>query len=252
MVIAVTESNNIYALNAITGNIIWQRNIGAPAASGLPCGNISPLGISDTPVVDLPSRALFFDAMVDTGTQKQHRIYSLNVDTGATNPGWPVNVNTALPAFNADHHNNRGALTIVNGIVYVPFSGHFGDCTPYHGWVVGVQINNPAAVWAGRRAPLVAEFGDTREWPAMARTCLSSPEIPLAPEAFMARGNRSSGCKPARFSRATQLITGRQPIGSRSTTAIPTLAVAAQCFWMCPGRRLPSSSWRWARIAMPI
>src|SRR6266576_2744630 len=45
MVIVVTESNNIYALNAITGTVIWQRNVGPPVSSGLPCGNISPLGI---------------------------------------------------------------------------------------------------------------------------------------------------------------------------------------------------------------
>ena len=153
MVIAVTESNNVYALNAITGTIIWQRNVGtAVTTAQLPCGSINPLGISDTPAVDLPSRALFFDAMVtpDGGMTKQHLIYSLNVDTGATNAGWPVDVHGALPAFNADHHNNRGAVAVVNGVVYVPYSGHNGDCTPYHGWVVGVQINNPAAVqgWA--------------------------------------------------------------------------------------------------------
>jgi hypothetical protein len=29
MVIAVTESNNVYALNATTGAVIWQRNVGA-------------------------------------------------------------------------------------------------------------------------------------------------------------------------------------------------------------------------------
>src|SRR5437879_10514198 len=29
-VIAVTESNNVYALDAIDGSIIWQRNVGAP------------------------------------------------------------------------------------------------------------------------------------------------------------------------------------------------------------------------------
>ena len=63
MVIVVTESNNIYALNAATGSVIWQRNVGPPVSSGLPCGNISPLGITGTPVVDLASRALFFDAM---------------------------------------------------------------------------------------------------------------------------------------------------------------------------------------------
>lgn len=153
MVIAATESNNVYALDAVTGTVIWQRNVGAAVpTSQLPCGTINPLGISDTPAVDLASRALFFDAMVtpDGGVTKQHLIYSLNVDTGAINSGWPVNVNSALPTFNADHHNNRGAIAVVNGIVYACYSGHNGDCTPYHGWVVGVQINNPAAVmgWA--------------------------------------------------------------------------------------------------------
>jgi outer membrane protein assembly factor BamB len=84
-VIVVTESNNIYALDATTGTVIWQRNVGAPVTSGLPCGNISPLGITGTPVVNLASRALFFDAMID-GATKRHFIYSLNVDTGAINP----------------------------------------------------------------------------------------------------------------------------------------------------------------------
>ena len=84
MIIAVTESNNVYALNATTGTVIWQRNLGPPVTSGLPCGNINPLGITGTPVVDLASRSLFFDAMID-GVTKKHFIYSLNVDTGATN-----------------------------------------------------------------------------------------------------------------------------------------------------------------------
>ena len=89
MVIAVTESNNVYALNANNGNIIWQRNLGLAVTSGLPCGNISPLGITGTPAVDLASRSLFLDAMID-GNPKKHFVYSLNVDTGTTNPGWPV------------------------------------------------------------------------------------------------------------------------------------------------------------------
>jgi outer membrane protein assembly factor BamB len=49
MIIAVTESNNVYALHANDGSIIWQRNLGPAVTSGLPCGNISPLGISGTP-----------------------------------------------------------------------------------------------------------------------------------------------------------------------------------------------------------
>ena len=71
-----------------TGAIIWQRNVGTPVTSGLPCGyNINPFGITGTPVVDLASRSLFFDAEI-SGTG--HQIFSLNVDTGATNAGWPV------------------------------------------------------------------------------------------------------------------------------------------------------------------
>src|SRR5437762_12486044 len=65
MIIAVTDAYNIYALDAVAGTVIWQRYVGPPVTSGLPCGNISPLGITGTPVVDLGSRSLFLDAMVD-------------------------------------------------------------------------------------------------------------------------------------------------------------------------------------------
>ena len=152
-VIVVTESNNVYALDATTGKVIWQRHVGAPVTSGLPCGNINPLGITGTPVVHLASRSLFFDAMIN-GVIKKHFIYSLNVDTGAINPGWPVDVNaTAMyngMTFTSLIQNQRAALGLVNGVVYVPYSGHHGDCGTYHGWVVGVPVNNSASVraWA--------------------------------------------------------------------------------------------------------
>ena len=153
MVIVVTESNNVYALNAVTGTVIWQRNLGTPVSSGLPCGNISPLGITSTPVVDLASRSLFVDAMVD-GATKKHLIYSLNVDTGGTRAGWPVDVDATATyngtTFTSLVQNERAALGLVNGVLYVPYSGHAGDCGTYHGWVVGVPINNPSSVraWA--------------------------------------------------------------------------------------------------------
>ena len=57
-----------------------------------PCGGFNPTGITGTPVVDLASRRLFFDALIN-GSPNKHFIYSLNVDTGATTPGWPVDVN---------------------------------------------------------------------------------------------------------------------------------------------------------------
>ncbi len=155
MIIAVTESNNVYALNAANGSVIWQRNVGAPVPlSDLPCGNISPLGITGTPVVDLPSRTLFFDAMTtpDNGTTKKHLIYALNVDTGTTNSGWPVDVNATAKSgstvFTSVTQNQRGALAVLGTNLYVPYGGHYGDCGTYHGWLVGVPLTQPTNVMA--------------------------------------------------------------------------------------------------------
>jgi PQQ enzyme repeat len=154
MIIAVTESNNVYALNATTGTVIWQRtDIGPPVTSGLSCANINPVGITGTPIIDLASRRLFFDTLIDGATIK-HFIYSLNVDTGATTSDWPVDVNATATyngmTFESRIQEERGALALVDGIVYVPYSGYSGDCENYHGWVVGVDINSPTNVraWA--------------------------------------------------------------------------------------------------------
>ncbi len=164
MLIAVTESNNVYALDAVDGTIIWQRNVGPPvplADLGCPA-KFDPVGIIGTPVVDLASRALFFDAMVtpDGGTTIKHYIISLNVDSGAINSGWPVDVETTAiydgVSFTAEMQQQRPALGIVNGILYVGY-GSMRDCTPYRGWLVGVPIDNPdpssaVTAWAAATA----------------------------------------------------------------------------------------------------
>jgi len=153
MIIAVTESNNVYALDATTGLPIWSRTDIGPPVSNTPCGGFFPTGITGTPVVDLASRRLFFDALIN-GSPTKHFIYSLNVDTGATTSGWPVDLNATVIyngiPFVTLAQEQRGGLALVNGIVYSSYSGYVGDCGNYHGWVVGVDINNPTNVhgWA--------------------------------------------------------------------------------------------------------
>jgi outer membrane protein assembly factor BamB len=153
VIIVATESNNVYALDATNGTIIWQRNVGEPvSADDLICTKFDPMGITGTPVVDLASRALFLDAMItpDGGTTKKHLILSLNVDTGDINPGWPVDVETATYngiQFDASIQQQRPALGIVGGILYVGY-GSMRDCSPYHGWLIGVPIDNPAGMMA--------------------------------------------------------------------------------------------------------
>src|SRR5256885_3569298 len=153
MIIAVTESNNVYALNATTGLPIWSRTDIGPPVPTTPCGGFNPTGITGTPVVDLASRRLFFDALIN-GSPTKHFIYSLNVDTGVTTPGWPVDVKAkavynGIPFFSLAQEE-RGGLALVHGDVILSYTGYVGDCGNYHGWVVGVDINNPSNVngWA--------------------------------------------------------------------------------------------------------
>jgi len=49
--------------------------------------------------------------------------------------------------FTAAIQLQRPALGIVGNILYVPY-GSFSDCGVYHGWLVGVPINNPSSVTA--------------------------------------------------------------------------------------------------------
>src|SRR5580765_1518299 len=157
MVITVTESNNVYALDAGNGSILWQRHVGQPVPRvNLPCGNIDPMGVTGTPVVDLPSRTLFFDAMTtpDGGTTKKHLIFALNVDTGTTNAGWPVDLNATVSfgtnVFNSTVQGERSALALAGGNVYSTYGGHAGDCGNYFGWLVGIPVDDPSTVnaWA--------------------------------------------------------------------------------------------------------
>jgi len=160
MVLTVTESNNVYSLDAANGSVIWQQHVGQPVPKAkFPCGNIDPMGITGTPVVDLLSRTIFFDAMTtpDGGTTKRHLIFALNVDTGTTNAGWPVDLNATVRfgtnAFNSTPQGQRSALAVLGGYVYSTYAGHAGDCSTYFGWIVGIPINDPTTVqaWATTR-----------------------------------------------------------------------------------------------------
>ena len=94
--------------------------------------------------------------MID-GPTKKHFIYLVNVDMGATNAGWPVDVDATARyngmTFTSLIQNQRAALGLVNGVVYVPYSGHAGIVGRIR-WVVGVPANNPATVTAWATTPI--------------------------------------------------------------------------------------------------
>jgi outer membrane protein assembly factor BamB len=151
----VTESNNVYALDEQTGTPRWSQTLGAPAGeTGAGCGNISPLGITGTPYIDLSTRTLYLDAVMGNATSiGKHLIHALSIDDGSERSGWPLD--TAIVqfgglGFNPVVQNQRGALLVVGDTLYVPYGGHAGDCSDYRGWVIGVPLANPtgAKAWA--------------------------------------------------------------------------------------------------------
>ncbi|SRR5579875_141357 len=153
LIIVATENNNVYALDATSGKVIWQKLLGQPVGSGiLPCGNILPLGITGTPAIDSADQAIYLDAMINDSTGPQHYLFGLSINDGSLLSGFPINVADALKStgqtFDPKVQNQRSALLIVNGNLFVPYGGHFGDCGNYHGWVVGLNLKNPATLWS--------------------------------------------------------------------------------------------------------
>jgi hypothetical protein len=149
LLIVATESNIVHALDARTGREVWRQVLGpAVPRAALPCGNIDPMGITGTPVIDAAREALYLDAMVEQDGAPQHLVFGLSLRTGVVLPGWPVAVAAALRArgmtFDPRVQGQRGALALAGDRLYVPFGGHFGDCGDYHGWVVGLHVGRPA------------------------------------------------------------------------------------------------------------
>jgi outer membrane protein assembly factor BamB len=161
LVIVATEQNHVYAFDASQGGKpVWDQPLGMPlprsrlATLRSGCGNIDPLGVTGTPVIDGATRTMYVDAMIiaNANATAQHQIFALDADSGVIKPGWPVDLNSKVVAgsttFDSLVQNQRGALALLDGKVFVPFGGHIGDCSTYHGWIVGVSTSDPSQVSA--------------------------------------------------------------------------------------------------------
>jgi len=133
-VLAATENNSVYSLDAQTGAILWRTNLGAPVpGNALQCGDIDPSGITGTPVIDASTDTVFVVAF----SHLHHFLYGLD----ARNGGVVSNRSADPPGFIDTAQQQRSALTLANGMVYILYGGLYGDCGPYHGWVVGLAAN---------------------------------------------------------------------------------------------------------------
>jgi len=140
VVYVVTMQDWLYALDPGNGSILWSYHIDTPWDIGtnpLPCGNdFAFIGIMGTPVIDPATSTLYAVGMVSNGT---YHFWAIDLTTHGTRYA-PV-VLTAS-GFDPAIHNQRGALTLYNGQVFIPFGGRDGDCGGYHGWVYTLQASN--------------------------------------------------------------------------------------------------------------
>jgi parallel beta-helix repeat protein len=133
-VLVATEGNSVYSLNAQTGAVLWHTNLGAPVPGGeLQCGDISPSGITGTPVIDASTGTVFVVAF----SHLHHFLYGLDASNGVI----LSNRSADPPGFVDTAQQQRSALSLANGMVYIPYGGLDGDCGPYHGWVVSLPVS---------------------------------------------------------------------------------------------------------------
>ncbi|TMD75172.1 MAG: hypothetical protein E6I97_14155, partial [Chloroflexi bacterium] len=105
----------------------------------------------------------------------EHILVGVNADTGQVQVrrvADPAGMETAP-------HQQRSALTLSNGMVYIAYGGLFGDCGNYHGWVVASRTD-------GQGPMLSYQVPTTREggiWAA------SGPAIDANGRLFVSVGN---------------------------------------------------------------
>jgi len=166
-----TEHNSVYAFDAdgnggTNGGLLWHTNLGASALSdnhefgdryngGQYTDIVPEVGITGTPVINLPLGTLYVDVrtrVVGYFVNYYHSIHALNITNGAEQPYSPVIVThsirgtgvdskSGVVTFNPVQENQRPGLTLAGETLYVAY-GSFADTDPYHGWVLGFNATN--------------------------------------------------------------------------------------------------------------
>jgi outer membrane protein assembly factor BamB len=149
-VVVATENDSLYAFDT-SGRMRWHAKLGSPVAGGdLPCGDIDPSGITGTPAID--GGVVY---AVTLAAPPHHTLVAVDLATGAVR--WRRAVDP--PGADPSVEQQRAALAVANGRVYVAYGGLFGDCGDYNGWVVGVSAAHPAAALDAYRVPAARKAG---------------------------------------------------------------------------------------------
>lgn len=173
VVYVATENDSVFAFdgNSNTGSNaspLWHVSFIDPAkgittvpASDLGSDAITPqIGITSTPVIDLNNGTLYVVAATKENSAYYQRLHALDVTTGAEKFGGPVSIAASVKGtgsnssngyifFDPFRSNQRAALLLMNGVVYISWASHGLEAKfPYHGWVLGYNENTLALTQA--------------------------------------------------------------------------------------------------------
>ena len=168
VVYVATEHDSVYAFdaNGLSSTPLWHDSFINPAAGVTPIPPAvtgenedipNEIGITGTPVIDPATNTLYVvAATAETSggsTTYVNRLHALDPATGAEKNGGPVQITASVPGtgdgsqngvitFNNITENQRPALLLANGELYIGFANH-GNNPPYHGWLFAY---NPATL----------------------------------------------------------------------------------------------------------
>ena len=164
VVYVATENDSVYAFDASGSPTtpLWHTSFTSSTAVAVPCGDlnncqISPVvGITGTPVIDGTTNTLYVVAFTKENGSYFQRLHALDITSGAEKFGGPVVISASVTgtgsgssggtvSFNALLQNQRSALLLSNGVVYITWAS-FGDLGNYHGWVIGYGASSLARV----------------------------------------------------------------------------------------------------------
>jgi outer membrane protein assembly factor BamB len=176
-VIAATEGDSLYALDVRTGAVHWRAQLGTPVdGSTLPCGNINPSGITGTPAIDNAHGTVYAVGFLRPA---HHVLFAVDLATGHV--GWSRAIDP--PGADPTVHQQRAALAVSHGRVYVAYGGLNGDCGNYHGWVVSAPTTGPSGALQSFQVPTQREG---------AIWAPSGPAVDAGGNLFVSTGNGSS------------------------------------------------------------
>ncbi|HXC47757.1 MAG TPA: Ig-like domain-containing protein [Candidatus Sulfotelmatobacter sp.] len=201
-----TENDSVYAMDAdsISGTaatVLWKtRTLPtgdvplAPSDAG--CGYINPVGIMSTPVIDRSRNAIYVVASSKNSSGNvAHRLHALNLTTGAELFGGPTTITATFPkngggtvTFQPNVQQERAALLESNGIIYTAWSGYYGDCGNYAGWVIAYSADTLAQAGA---IDLVPNSGRAGSWLGG-----GGPAADSSGNVYLPTGNASGGNTP--------------------------------------------------------